>query len=177
MNPFKYSAIEIAIIISEMELGCREENRLIEEIWFGEKRYLEKKYKNNKKKFILDVYYWIHYVYEKSSMDNEFLKLQNEFKKNNRTVDENDYVNDYSQLELFFKKSRIHILYGQGPDYVRIKLRTLLSTYGYKRRSYQIVEHIKFCILVYRFNVTLRDREECDIETCNLDKMLTFRVF
>lgn len=81
MNPFKYSAIEIAIIISEMELGCREENRIIEEIWFGEKRYLEKKYKNNKKKFILDVYYWMHYVYEKYSIDDEFLKIQNELKK------------------------------------------------------------------------------------------------
>ena len=40
MKPLLYSALDLAAIISSMELGCREESRIMDLIWDGEKSFL-----------------------------------------------------------------------------------------------------------------------------------------
>ena len=40
MREFLYSALDVAAIISSMELGCRDENEMIDSIWNGEKSFL-----------------------------------------------------------------------------------------------------------------------------------------
>lgn len=86
------------------------------------------------------------------------------------------YVTDFSNLDLFFKNIRIKILYGKGPDYIRLKLRTLLKEYGYQRRFKILLEYINKCIWFYHLEVTLRGGVPCSIDSVGLDKMLVFRV-
>ena len=95
---------------------------------------------------------------------------------NNSSYRYEELTSDFSNLDLFFKSIRIRILYGNGNDYVRIKLRSLLTQYGYQRRSQLLLQHIKRCMLFYHLEATLRGGAACDIETCDLDKMLIFRV-
>ncbi len=83
---------------------------------------------------------------------------------------------DDNMLNLFFKSVRIRCLYGMGKEYVRIKLRTLLAVYGYRRRSRLLVFHILRCMDFYHLKATLRGGGDCDLTTCGLDQMLTFRV-
>lgn len=176
MRALLYSALDLAAIISSMELGCQDESSVIDLIWEGEKTFFDARYRTDKRKFILDIRYWMHYFYEKPVLDREFPAIQKDLEHGNHDVNVGQYTSDYSNLDLFFKSVRIRILYGNGNPYVRIKLRSLLTQYGYKRRSQLLIQHINRCMLFYHLEATLRGGVACDIETADLDKMLTFRV-
>ena len=176
MQELYYSALDIAVIISRMELGCREENRLLDLIWEGEKSFLAIQYRSNQRKFILDVYHWIQYLYDKQVIDNELPVIQKDLEHLNSDLQTEKLVNDFSNLDLFFKNMRIRILYGNGNNYVKIKLRTLLKEYGYKRRSQLLLRYINNCMFFYHLEVTLRGGKLCSIEEVNLDQMLIFRI-
>ena len=102
-------------------------------------------------------------------------KLQDMMTSDN-TIEPEQYMSDFSNLDLFFKKIRIQILYGKGNDYVRVKLRTLLKHYGYKRRSQLLIQHINRCLYFYHFEITVRGGIPCLIEDATLDQMLIFHV-
>ena len=74
----------------------------------------------------------------------------------NGSLQAEDYQRDFFGLDLFFKQARIRILYGYRKNYVKIKLRTLLKEYGYKRRSQNLVLHIQECMEVYGLEATVR---------------------
>lgn len=176
MRELLYSALDIAAIISSMDLGCRAENAMIDSVWAGEKQFIDSEYRMSKRKFILDVYYWLQYFYEKPMIDQEFPAVQQDVMSSESTLDEEQYMSDFSDLDLFFKNIRIQILYGHGNDYVRVKLRTLLRQYGYKRRSPLLIQHINRCLYFYHLDITVRGGIPCFIEDVGLDQMLIFRV-
>ena len=138
--------------------------------------FLDIPYRANQRKFILDTYHWLQYFYDKPVIDKEFPAIQKDLAYSNRTLQADQLTSDFSDLDLFFKSIRIRILYGYGNDYVRIKLRTLLKQYGYKRRSQLLLQHINRCMLFYHLGATLRGGVPCSIEDADLDQMLTFRV-
>ena len=176
MRALLYSALDLAAIINSMDLTCREESHIIDLIWEGEKSFFAEKYRRDKRKFILDIRYWMHYFYEKSILNQEFPAIQKDLAYGKHTVNMEEYISDYSDLDLFFKSVRIRILYGKGNGYVRIKLRSLLTQYGYQRHSSLLLQHINRCMLFYHLEASLCGGTPCDIETCGLNKMLTFRV-
>lgn len=176
MKGLFYSALDIAVIVSSMQLGCRDESRILDQIWAGEKAFLDASYRTNQKKFILDTYHWLQYFYDKPIIDREFPVIQKDLAHSNRALQAEQLTGDFSDLDLFFKSIRIRILYGYRNDYVRIKLRTLLKQYGYKRRSQLLLQHINRCMLFYHLEATLRGGVPCSIEDADLEQMLTFRV-
>ena len=176
MQELCYSALDVAVIISSMQLGCRDESKILDLIWEGEKIFLAIPYGTNQRKFILDTYHWIQYFYDKPIIDREFPAIQKDLAYSNRALQAEQLTSDFLDLDLFFKSIRIRILYGDGNDYVRIKLRTLLKQYGYKRRSQLLLQHINRCMLFYHLEATLRGGVPCSIEDADLDQMLTFRV-
>ena len=171
-----YSALDIAAIVSSMQLGFRDENRILDQIWESEKTFLDIPYRTDQKKFLLDIYHWLQYFYDKPVIDKEFPAIQKDLACSNRALQDHQLTSDFSDLDLFFKNIRIRILYGQGNNYVRIKLRTLLKQYGYKRRSPLLLQHINRCMEFYHLEISLRGGIPCSIEEINLDQMLTFRV-
>ncbi len=192
MKELLYSALDLAIIIDKMQLGCQEESHLIDLIWDGEKPFLPEKYRNNKRRLISDIMYWLTYLYEKPIFDKEFQAVQNDCENGNHAIEADRYITDFSNLDLFFKRVRIRILYCED-KYVKIKLRTLVTNYdslteddkGFvlfrKKRKQQsqllIKQHINYCMTFYHLEATLRGGIPCNIiETTNLDKMLTLHV-
>ena len=170
-----YLAIDIALILQDLKLGCREESKILDSIWENEKAFLSKQYRDNKRKFLLDVYHWEHYILDKDAIDEELDAIKKEWECSDRILQVDQLSDDLSGFDNFFKSCRIKNLYG-GSNYMRIKLRTLLKRYGYKRRSSLIVQYIKHSLLFYHLEVTLRGGETCDIETVGIDEMLIFRV-
>ena len=85
-------------------------------------------------------------------------------------------MSDFPDIDLFFMNMRLRILYSENKEYIRMKLRTLLKHYGYKRRSSAIVTHMRDCMDQYRIQPYLRGYEKCDITDISLDDMITFRV-
>ena len=170
-----YSAIDIAFILQDLKLGCREESKILDLIWDNEKAFLSKQYRDNKRKFLLDIYHWEHYILDKDAIDEELDAIKKEWECSDRTLQIDQLSGYFSDFDIFFKSCRIKVLYG-GINYVSIKLRVLLERYGYKRRSSLIVQYIKHCLLFYKLKVSLFGGYSCDIETVDLDAMLMFRV-
>lgn len=170
-----YSAIDIALVLRDMNLGCREQSKILDLIWDNEKSLLSEQYRDNKRKFLLDVYHWEHYILDKDAIDEELDAIKKEWECSDRTLQVDQLSGYFSDFDIFFKSCRIKVLYG-GINYVSIKLRVLLERYGYKRRSSLIVQYIKHCLLFYKLKVNLFGGYTCDIETVDLDEILMFRV-
>lgn len=176
MDELFYSALDLAAIISSMELGCKEQAALLDRIWDNEKPFLWAGYRNNKRQMLLDVSYWINYFSDKETIDTEFPAVRMDIQALGGELTESDYVGDYTDLDLFFKSVRLRILYGGGKDYLRIKRRTLMKRYGYKRLSPALIEHFTRCVYFYHLQPYVRDRIECRIEDVDIDEMIVFRV-
>jgi hypothetical protein len=118
----------------------------------------------------------MEYLIDKETLDAEFPAVRKDFKATGRDFVEEAVMSDYPDLDLFFMFLRLRIKYANSQDYIRMKLRTLLSHYGYKRRSQALVEHIRDCMMFYHVQSYLRGDVLCDIREIELDDMITFRV-
>lgn len=176
MTSLLYSPLDIAAIISFADLGVHAESELINRIWQEEKPYLPSTYHSDQRKFALEVRYWLEYLYNKPALDREFPAIKRDMLKTAQSNVDDKYISDFSDLDLFFKNVRLQILYMNGRDYVRVKIRTILKKYGYKRRSAVLVSHIKNCMSFYHIEGRLSGGIPCNIEKDSLDSMITFRV-
>ncbi|WP_302494078.1 hypothetical protein [uncultured Ruminococcus sp.] len=91
-------------------------------------------------------------------------------------IAESQYISNFSNIDLFFKSLRIRIIFDNKKGYVRIKFRTLLRQYGYRRRSERLVDYINTCIDFYRLKPYLHGGVECDIRTVDIDEMIIFKL-
>lgn len=176
MDRLCYSSLDLAAIISSMNLGCRAQADLLEQIWENERPFLQQKYRNNKRQLILDTYYQMTYLSDKPAIDAEFPHIQGDIRAVGGDLLEEDYNTDDSGLDLFFKSARLRILYGGGKPYVRVKRRTLIGRYGYRRISAQLVEYFNQCIYFYHLQPYVLGGVSCRIEDVGIDEMIVFRV-
>jgi hypothetical protein len=176
MQELCYSALDYAAIFSGMGLGSRAESELLDQIWECERAFLAPEYRYDRRRLILDTMYWTHYLADKPALDSEFPAIAKDFEHISGEFRCEAYFSDEYDLDLFFKSARLRILYGTSNGYIRLKLRTLLKVYGYKRRSSQLVERMKCCMAFYHIDATLRDGVFCRIDDIGLDEMLTLRI-
>lgn len=171
-----YDSFDLACIIHSQDMGIRTASEMLEKVWKQDNLYLHPYYRKDLRRLYLDVHYWTDYLCDKSVIDKEFSSIQRDFKSFGREVEEASFVTDYFDLDLFFKSTRLQILYLDGQDYVRMKLRTMLKAYGYKRRTQELLKYLRECLLFYHMQTYLRGKEECDIGDIGLDEMITIRV-
>lgn len=67
MNELLYTAQDLAIILIGMDLDCRIESAVMDRIWNREKEFLAEPYRQDRRRFTLEVLYWRHYFSEKRS--------------------------------------------------------------------------------------------------------------
>lgn len=176
MEELCYSALDLAVIISGMSLGCRATADFLERVWDGERPFLKKMYRENKRQLILDTRYWLTYLSDKPTIDAEFPIIQKDALALGSELAADAYVGDCTGLDLFFKSARLRILYSNGKNYVQIKRRTLMARYGYKRLSPALVEQFNRCTCFYHLQSYVRDGVKCQIEDIGIDEMLVFRI-
>lgn len=170
-----YSPLDLAAVLRSFELGAREEAELLERLWTYDRAFLSAKYRGDKRNLILDIDYWQHYLNDKSAIDAEFPAIQNDMRSLDSQANEEQFISDNMDLDLFFKSMRIRILFIGKQDYARIKLRTLLKVYGYQRRSARLLAYIQECLTFFHLEAYLRG-EPCKIDEISLDDMITFRI-
>ena len=171
MNELFYTAFDVACIINNFDLTEKFSAKLIWKLWNDDKNFLQPKYRKNYRKFFFDVRYWSDYLYNKVTFDKEFPMIKEDFKN----LDEENFVTDNFNIDLFFKTLRVKILYIGEKKYSRMKLRTLLSAYGYKRRSKEFISYIKKCLAFYKIQTSFHGKI-CDIAEISLDDMITFKI-
>lgn len=174
MKALLYTALDVACIIDNAGLSTKEALRLAHRMHTEDKPFLAVEYRQNYRKWLLDILYWSDYMQDKIALDAEFPSVQ---AVSDGTLDVSDLMRDDFDLDLFFKRLRVQILYLEKKDYVRMKLRTLIAAYGYQRRSKEFVRFLKIRLVFYHIQTALRGNELCDVETMDsLDDMITFRV-
>ncbi len=174
MHELFYSAVDVACIIDIHMFPITDAMKLTRRIWQEDIAFLQTEYRRDYKKWALAVMYWSDYMQDKVTMDAEFPAVQ---EMCGGKLDNDSMLRDSFDMDLFFKNLRIRILFISKDGFVRMKLRTLMSAYGYKRRSREFIRFVKDRLHFYHIQTALLGNNVCDVETMgSLDDMITFRV-
>lgn len=171
-----YDSYSVAYFTVSQEMNSNEQLSFLDSLYNREHEFLHPVYKGNKRQFVSDVLYWTYYLLDKEKLDAEFPAIKKDFQASGREFVGESLMSDYPEFDLFFMIMRLRILFVTEQKYVRMKLRTLLKNYGYKRRSDAITAHIRDCLMFYHIQPYLRNGEECNIRDISLDDMITFRI-
>ena len=171
-----YTALDLAVLLSLRDLGVREEAALLERVWAEEQAFLEPDLIKSKRTFVLDVAYWSLYFREKPCIDREFPMIQRDAAGYGAHLSAKSFLHDFSDLDLYFKEVRFRLRFFSDCGYVRIKLRTLLKQYGYRRRSPKLLEHLEQCMAFYQLRPYLRGGIPCELSEISVDEMVVFRL-
>ena len=167
-----FHALDLACIVDSQSLTIQETADLTRRFWQADSELLLPEFRDDYRRWLYDVLYWAGYLYDKVTIDAEFPALQ-EF--SDGVLERETLVRDMFDMDLFFKTLYVRIVYLDSQDYVRMKLRTLLSAYGYRRRSPHLVRYIEQCLEFYHLRTSLRGNVTCDVSEIKLDDMVTFR--
>lgn len=177
MKHYLYSPYELAVIIQYHGMDIVRATAFLEQIYQYDNPFIQKSYRHNQKRFILDVMEQMNYInnqeqfeLEKSSIEQDL----NDFGILYHNPDDSDTEN--MSYHLIFKELRLRILYVNKQGYAKMKLRNLLAEFGYKRRSSNIINYILDCMFFYHISVSLRGNVPCNPEEIDLDETLVFRV-
>ena len=75
----------------------------------------------------------------------------------------------------YFKFTRLSLLYS-GIEYRRLKLRTLLKVFGYRRRSEQLMQKIHAAMDSLQLQAYLKGHVPCDLSEIQIDQMVMIRL-
>ncbi len=175
MRELYYTPLDLAVILKSMDLTPQEQGRIMDFVWEKERAFIDPNYRERKSLLYQKVMYWYYYLLDKAAIDAEFPMVQRDVWLAQGTLDKNDYLSDFSELDTFFKSIRIRLLYNEKRKYVRIKLSSLLKQYGYQRRSPKLMEYISRCLLFYHLQPYLRGEEKCNLSVISRDAIVIFR--
>ena len=101
MEEMLYTALDLAAIISSLDLGCQGQSALLDKIWENERSFLLGLYRNNRRQLILDTSYWLTYFSDKPAIDQEFPSIQKDAVATGETLFAENYTVESSNLDLF----------------------------------------------------------------------------
>lgn len=176
MTELYYHPYSIAGFIVTQDIGVKEQMQLIERIFEEEKEYIDPANRENKSDFFSDVMYLCDYLSNTEEMEKEQVLVINDVSDAGITFDEDKNVSLFPKIDIYFSYLRLKLKYCSGQNYVRIKLKTLLKAYGYKRRSKQLMNHIQECMDFYQIKSFIRGGEKCDLRSISIEDMIIFRL-
>lgn len=175
MEDLRYSALDLAAVMVSRRLDAEEQAEFLERVWRQERLYLRREYREDKRRLVLETFYWQSYLADQPAMDAEFPIVQRDAAAAGGVLRAEDYTGADAGLALFFKSVRLRCRC-LGAGEVRIKRRTLLKRCGYRRLSPGLADFFRRCLEFYRLQVYVRGRIECRIEDAGMEDMLVFRL-
>lgn len=85
------------------------------------------------------------------------------------------YEESYNYFSAYFKLIKLQLMYS-GIECRKIKLRTLLRDFGYKRRTAELVNKINSALEALGLLTYLKNREQCHIGYVDIDDMIMIRL-
>lgn len=176
MNSYLYTPYELALIIQYHQMTCDQYIELLQNIHRYDNIYVQPEYRSNQKKFILAVMDKLNYISDPETYLSEQSDVEKDMKDygliNNSKTDDTEHTFSH----LIFKELRIRILYINQKGFSKMKLRTLLSELGYKRRSSSVIGYIYDCLLFYHIETTLKGNVPCSVAEIDIDDIVIFRT-
>ena len=174
MKDFLYTPYELAIIIHNNHLKNEQYIELLNNLHTYDNSFIQTKYRNNAKAFILDVMDKLEYISDPAAYFSE----QTDCEKDSEQfgiVAKKDLQEDYQENNMYFKELRIKIKYINSNGFVKKKFGIFLSDLGYERRSSKLVTYINNCLYFYHIEATLKGNTPCSIDKVDHDDTVVFR--
>ena len=99
MKDLLYTALDVACIIDNAGLSMQEAVHLAQRMHAEDKSFLAMEYRQNYRKWLLDILYWSDYMQDKIVLDAEFPSLQS---VSDGLMDVSALMRDDFALDLFF---------------------------------------------------------------------------
>lgn len=169
-----YTPEVLAYYLNIFDFSQKHKIHLIHKIFHFEKAFIHPKYQNNKKLFLKKTLEFTDYLLFKDDLDDErelILKDMKYFGNNFK----NDYIlSKRPPINFFFVTTRLQLLFSRK-EYIRIKLKTLLKNYGYKRKTNKILMYIQNCMYFYHIQGFIGS-EDINLFEVDSDSWITFRL-
>lgn len=176
MKNYLYSPYELAVIFQYHGIDIVRITEILENIYRYHNAFIQSEYRHDRKKFILDVMDKMNYLNNQTQFELEQDTIDKDLLDFGLINSNSDTDLENTVAHLIFKELWIRILYINRQGYAKMKLRTLLSELGYKKRSPIVIDYIVDCLLFYHISISLRDNVPCEIDKINLDETVVFRV-
>ena len=172
---YVYTPNDLAIFLLNANFKRSDEQLLLQDLW-EEQTYILEEYRQDLSLFRREV----HREIRREMTFFELEENMDELDLIMRDVDpayvllQPGYAED--RILQFFKMIRLQLLYIDGKDYRKIRLRRLLRYFGYKRRSAALVQNIKQALSILSLAPFLRGWVPCDIAALHIDDMVMIRL-
>lgn len=176
MTDYLYTPLELALIIRYHKMTVQDYAEMLHNIFRYDNVFLLKKYRHDEKKLMLDVMDKLNYLNDRRQYDNELVYIEKDKESFGLPNNSNGNMSTDVYSHLLFKELRIRILYINKRNYAKMKLRTLLSEVGYKRRSVYAIDYISKCFWFYHLSVSLKENTPCDITKIKFSDTIVFKV-
>ena len=171
MAKYKYTPLDFYNFILLYDLKFSDQNHIIEDFFQFHNSELASAYRNNLallRREINNIK-----ICNTSVADelNEVAVILNELKvKYKFAPTKSDYL-----FADYFKMLKLQLLYS-GAKYKKVKLRTILAKFGYKKRTEQVRKDLVNTIKNLGLHPYISNRVECEITKIPLDSIVIFRL-
>lgn len=176
MAQLSYSALDMAVILCKKNLGIREECQFLLDFWQSERRFLEWKYQSNKRRFLQDTQYWMHYLNDKEQLDYDFADIVKAAENNGTQIEVEDYWRDLDEVDIVFKEMYLQMKFFAKRTPMKRSMRELLARYQRKRRNPQLIEKMERYVRFYGMEMLVNRKRISDLSSIPLDQLITFRL-
>lgn len=167
---FTPTDLTVYFLISDFTVS--EEKGILESLWEQQNSAILPEHRTNKKLFRRSVYKDL----------SKYDCTPDELDELNLLMQDMDYcyidgsVNEQGVIESFFKIIKLQLTYTPDKEYRKIKLRTLIGRFGYKRRSPKLIVYIDEALKSLGLVTYLKGYSPCNIEEIKLDDTVIIRL-
>lgn len=173
MSKYLYTPYDIAIFFMWADFTRSDELNVRSMIW--EDGNINAKYRANERMFVRDIERCLEQI-QSTSYFNEAQSINNVLADIGSNFTIENVIDEESTIDSFFRIIKLKLTYCEGVSYVRLKVRTLLREFNYKRRHSIFVEKLKKSMRALGLTTYLKGFELCDIGQVNIDDMIMIRL-
>ncbi len=170
-----FTSRDLGLIAVREDIGIREFLNSCLDMIDNHPTMLHRSERKDRKRYIQQILYWIGYFSDSKNADADLLDIVQNQTDDSAMLDIDQMTANSLRINVFFKRTYFLLLYINKSGITRIKLRTLLKDYGFKRRSPQLIAYIEKCMKFYKLVATIKGGEPCNFSTIRLDDMIMFR--
>lgn len=172
MAHIKYKIIpqDVAIYLFLEDFSHKRENEILSDLFENQKEMIAYEYRGD--------YLWFKQC---------VMNLINLYELDDKTYNEAELIlleidasainekNDVDCFGGYFKIIKLQLMYS-GISYRKLKLRTLLRDFGYKRRTEALISNMCNALRALGMETYLKNHKKCDLNKAKLDDMVIIRM-
>lgn len=174
MNSYLYKPKDLAWLFENSNFYLKYENEVLDDIYNKRSYLLPEEYKYNRNKFEKDIYDIIYKNDKDISL--EIGKVNSDLDDIGSSFCVKYDEEDEDSVECFFYRTFLKLFYDPNCKLKKIKLRSLLEKFNYKKRTSKIVEKINNLLKELGMEIYVKNRQKFDISSINLDDSIIIKL-